>query len=97
MLNNNPANGAKTLESNTSNNIWLSQEPRSDIHITTQDIIEVGQDFCKGILLASTTKILSKLWFPPKDRDPTQSPNKKITKDKRSSFSKQLTTQNNLS
>ena len=54
-------------------------EPREDIHIAWQDLIEVGKDFAKGINYASEVRIIQNSWYPYL---------KKINKDKRSSLTK---------
>eukprot|EP00347_Sterkiella_histriomuscorum_P023142 403335786 len=48
----------------TAASTWISQDPREDIHISWQDLIEVGKDFAKGINAATETRVIQKAWFP---------------------------------
>jgi len=45
------------------NKRYCITDDRSDIHITPQDLLEVGHDFLRGINFAQSRKLLSYNWF----------------------------------
>lgn len=46
------------------NSAWANLDQRVDNQITTQDLVTVGMDFCRGIEIALGNRQVAKHWFP---------------------------------
>lgn len=43
---------------------YKGKDKAYDLHLTAEDFVDVGKDFCKSIFNANTSSILKRIFYP---------------------------------